>query len=136
MPKISLIITSEKLDKLFPAATLATTAAISGWDADLFFTFWGLLALKKGYEPSAVSEDYKYCSDMLMGAIESGAMIGWHELLEQGRATGRIRIYACSATLGLFGMKEDDLESFVDEVAGASTFLGLARDADVSLFIS
>ncbi len=136
MSKISLIVASEKLDKLFPAITLATTAAISGWEADLFFTFWGLLALKKGYEPSMVSKDYQDYSERLTEAVASGSMPGWRELLEQGKATGNIRIYACSATLGLFKMKEGDLESFVDGVAGASTFLGLARDADVSLFIS
>lgn len=138
MAKLALIVTSEKLDKLFPAVTLATTAAISGWEADMFFTFWGLLALKKGYEPSSVSEDYQEYQDMLAGgAIDSGTMPGWREVLEQGgRETGKIKIYACSTTLGLFGMKEDDLETFVDGVAGAATYLGMARDSDVSLFIS
>lgn len=136
MSKIALIIASEKLDKLFPAITLATTAAISGWKADLFFTFWGLLALRQGYEPSMVSTDYLEYGDMVKAALVSGTMPGWRELLEQGRKTGNVRVYACSATLGLFGMKEEDLESFVDGVAGASTFLGMARDSDVSLFIS
>ncbi|MFN3268929.1 MAG: DsrE/DsrF/DrsH-like family protein, partial [Zestosphaera sp.] len=46
MPKISLIVASEKLDKLFPAVILATTAATMGWESEVFFTFWGLLALK------------------------------------------------------------------------------------------
>lgn len=136
MTKISLIVASEKIDKLFPAVTLATTAAISGWEVDLFFTFWGLLALKKGYEPSQVSEDYQEFSKKLTAAIDSGAMPGWRTLLDQGKETGGIRIYACSATLGLFEMTEDDLEPFVDGVAGAATFLGLARESDVSLFIS
>jgi peroxiredoxin family protein len=136
MSKIALIVASEKLDKLFPAITLATTAAVSGWDADLFFTFWGLLALKKGYEPSGVSLDYQDYSMKMKDALASGAIPGWRELLEQGRATGNVRVYACSSSLGMFGMKEEDLEAFVDGVAGASTFLGMARDADVSLFIS
>ncbi|WAI01419.1 DsrE/DsrF/DrsH-like family protein [Methanogenium organophilum] len=136
MTKLSLIVTSEKIDKLFPATTLATTAAISGWEADIFFTFWGLLALKKGYEPSQVSLDYQEYGDKLSGAIASGAMPGWRELLEKGKATGRVKVYACSATMALFGMTEDELETFVDGVAGAATYLGLARDADVSLFIS
>jgi peroxiredoxin family protein len=134
--KISIIVASEKLDKLIPAITLATTAAISGWKADLFFTFWGLLVLKRGYEPSMVSTDYQDFGGMLKDALASGAMPAWRELLEQGRETGNIRVYACSSTLGVFQMKEEDLESFVDGVAGASTFLGMARDSDVSLFIS
>jgi peroxiredoxin family protein len=136
MPKIALIVASEKMDKLFPAVTLATTAAISGWEAEMFFTFWGLLALKKGYEPSGVSLDYKAYEGKLAEALASGSIPGWKTVLEQGLSTGRIRIHACSTTLGLFGMKEEDLEGFVDSIAGAATFLSKAKGSDVSLFIS
>jgi peroxiredoxin family protein len=136
MTKIAIIVASEKLDKLFPAVTLATTGVLSGWEAELFFTFWGLLALRKGSESSGVSGDYKMYETKLKEAMASGVMPGWKAVLEQGRKTGRIRVYACSATLGLFGMKPEDLESFVDDVAGAATFLSKAKGADVTLFIS
>jgi len=136
MSKIALIVASEKMDKLYPAVTLATTAAISGWDAEMFFTFWGLLALKKGYEPSGVSLDYKAYEGKLTEALATGSIPDWKTVLEQGQATGRIRIYACSTTLGMFGLKQEDLESFVDGIAGAATFLSKAKGSDVSLFIS
>ncbi len=136
MSKIALIVASEKMDKLYPAVTLATTAAISGWDAEMFFTFWGLLALKKGYEPSGVSLDYKAYEGKLTEALATGSIPYWKTVLEQGQATGRIRIYACSTTLGMFGLKQEDLESFVDGIAGAATFLSKAKGSDVSLFIS
>ncbi len=136
MPKIALIVASERLDKLFPAATLATTAAVSGWEAELFFTFWGLLALKKGYEPSHVSLNYREHEDRLKEALASGSMPGWKQVLEQGLATGRVRIYACSTSLSMFGMTPEDLAEFVTSVAGAATFLGRAKDAEVTLFIS
>ena len=136
MSKIALIVASEKMDKLYPAVTLATTAAISGWDAEMFFTFWGLLALKKGYEPSGVSLDYKAYEGKLTEALATGSIPDWKTVLEQGRATGRIRIYACSTTLGMFGLKQEDLESFVDGIAGAATFLSKAKGSDISLFIS
>ncbi|MEM2273318.1 MAG: DsrE/DsrF/DrsH-like family protein, partial [Candidatus Bathyarchaeia archaeon] len=42
MPKLSIIVSSERLDKLFPAVTLAVTAAAMGWESEMFFTFWGL----------------------------------------------------------------------------------------------
>jgi peroxiredoxin family protein len=136
MSKIAIIVASEKMDKLFPAVTLATTAALSGWDAAMFFTFWGLLALKKGYEPSGVSIDYKAYEGKLTQALASGSIPGWKTVLEQGLATGRIKIYACSTTLGMFGFRQEDLESFVDSIAGAATFLAKAKGSDVSLFIS
>lgn len=136
MPKIALIVASEKLDKLFPAVTLATTAAVSGWEAEMFFTFWGLLALKKGYQPSGVSLDYKAYEPKLAEALAAGSIPGWRSVLEQGVATGRIHIHACSTSIGMFDIKKEDLEDFVDSIAGAATFLGKAKGADVTLFIS
>ncbi|MEO3993482.1 MAG: DsrE/DsrF/DrsH-like family protein [Desulfurococcaceae archaeon TW002] len=136
MPKISVIVASEKLDKLFPAVILAMTAATMGWESEIFFTFWGLLALKKEYEPKEVSSDYKVYEDGLRNAIRSGAMPGWREILEQGRKTGKLRIYACSTTMSLLGVKTEDLVEYVDGVVGAATFLNRAKDSDINLFIS
>ncbi|MEM3437385.1 MAG: DsrE/DsrF/DrsH-like family protein [Nitrososphaerales archaeon] len=136
MPKISIIVSSEKLDKLFPAVTLATTSAIMGWESEIFFTFWALLALKKGYEPKEVSLDYKSYEDDLKKAVSSGAMPNWLEVLEQGKKTGRLKVYACSTTMDLFGMKSKDLVEYVDEIVGAASFLSKAKDSDINLFIS
>lgn len=136
MPKIAIILASEKLDKLFPAINLITTAAISGWEAEIFFTFWALLALKKGYEPSEVSLDYQKYSGRLSEALASGAMPGWRTVLNQGLATGKVKIYACSTSIGLFGLKAEDLEGYVHSVVGAATFLGKAKNAEVTLYIS
>ncbi len=136
MPKISIIVASEKLDKLFPAATLATTAAVMGWESEMFFTFWGLLALKKDYEPKEVSSDYKIYEDNLRGAVSSGAMPSWLEILEQGKKTGRLKVYACSTTMSFLSVKTEDLVEYVDEIVGAASFLSKAKDSDINLFIS
>ncbi|MEM2341724.1 MAG: DsrE/DsrF/DrsH-like family protein [Candidatus Bathyarchaeia archaeon] len=136
MPKISIIVSSEKLDKLFPAVTLATTAAAMSWESEIFFTFWGLLALKKSYEPKEVSSDYKGYEDELKRAVSSGAIPNWREILEQGKKTGRLKIYACSTTMNLLGIKAEDLVEYVDDVVGAATFLSKAKDSDINLFIS
>lgn len=42
---ISIIVSS--MNRLFPAAALATTAATMGWESEVFFTFWGPLSLKE-----------------------------------------------------------------------------------------
>lgn len=136
MPKISIIVSSEKLDKLFPAVTLATTAAVMGRESEIFFTFWGLLVLKKGYEPKEVSSDYKHYEDDLRRAVSSEAMPSWLEVLEQGKRTGRLKVYACSTTMNLLNVKTEDLVEYVDEVVGAASFLGKAKDSDINLFIS
>ena len=45
--KLSMIVISGDMDKLFAAFSVATGAAASGMDVTMFFTFWGLRALKK-----------------------------------------------------------------------------------------
>ena len=136
LPKLSIIVASEKLDKIFPAVTLASTAAVMGWESEMFFTFWGLLALKKDYEPSEVSPDYKDYGEELKKAVSSGAMPEWRKVLDQGKKTGKLKIYACSTTMSLLGIKREDLREFVDEIVGAAYFLGKAKYSDVNLFIS
>lgn len=135
MPKISIIIASDKLDKLFPAATLATTATVMGWDAELFFTFWALLALKKDYEPKEVSTDYKIYEDELKKAMSSGSIPKWRDILEQGKKTGRLKVYACSTTMDLFKLKANDLSEYVDGIVSAAYFLNSAKDSNITLFI-
>ncbi|MCS7097527.1 MAG: DsrE/DsrF/DrsH-like family protein [Candidatus Methanomethyliaceae archaeon] len=134
--KISIIVASEKLDKLFPAVTLATTATMMGWEAEIFFTFWGLLALKKDYEPKEVSTDYKIYEDNLRKAMSSGAMPNWKEILEQGKKTGKLKVYACSTTMNLFNIKAENLAEYVDDVVGAAFFLSRSKDSNITLFIS
>jgi len=136
MPKISIVVASDKIDKVFPAVTLATTASVMGWEAELFFTFWGLLALKRGYEVKEVSLDYKAFEESLRKAISFRAIPSWREVLEQGKKSGRLKVYACSTTMGLLGIKEEDLIEDVDEVVGAATFLSKAKDSDINFFIS
>ena len=102
----------------------------------MFFTFWGLLTLKKDYEPSEVSPDYKDYGEELKKAVSSGAMPEWRKVLDQGKKTGKLKIYACSTTMNLLGIKREDLREFVDEIVGAAYFLGKAKYSDVNLFIS
>lgn len=46
-PSMALIATKGTLDWAYPPFILASTAAALGWDVSIFFTFYGLLLLKK-----------------------------------------------------------------------------------------
>jgi peroxiredoxin family protein len=46
-PSMSIIATKGTLDWAYPPFILASTAAALGWRVDIFFTFYGLLLLKK-----------------------------------------------------------------------------------------
>ena len=49
-PSMSIIATKGTLDWAYPPFILASTAAALGWNVNIFFTFYGLLLLKKKIE--------------------------------------------------------------------------------------
>ena len=49
-PSMSIIATKGTLDWAYPPFILASTAAALGWQVDIFFTFYGLLLLKKDFD--------------------------------------------------------------------------------------
>jgi len=55
--------------------------------------------------------------------------------LRQACIEGGVNLIGCQMTVDLFGFTRDDFIPEVKEYCGAATFLPMARDADVSLFI-
>jgi len=57
------------------------------------------------------------------------------EELRSACVEGGVNLIGCQMTVDLFGYTHDDFIPEVKEYCGAATFLPMARDADVSLFI-
>ncbi len=54
-PSMAMIATKGTLDWAYPPFILASTSAALGWDTSIFFTFYGLLLLKKDLDDTLVS---------------------------------------------------------------------------------
>ena len=70
---------------------------------------------------------------MMKGWMRDARMPSVEQFLDMARESGA-KLFACSTTMGVMGVKERDLLPGVD-IAGATAFLDFAADADVSLFI-
>jgi peroxiredoxin family protein len=55
------------------------------------------------------------------------------EFIEMAQGLG-VRFFACSTTMGVMGVEENDLIKGAD-IAGAAAFLDYAATADVQLFV-
>jgi peroxiredoxin family protein len=55
--------------------------------------------------------------------------------LREASIEGGVNLIGCQMTIDLFGFRREDFIPEVKEYVGAATFLPMARDADVSLFI-
>ena len=134
--KLAMIVESGTLDKLYCAFILGSTATSMGWEAHLYFTFWGLQAIVKGaMEKAGLPIDYKQMEKSMRERLKEMKYPTPYDLLKRMKSSGLLKIYACTPTMEMFGIKRESLIPEVDEMAGAATFLNIAAGADVTLFI-
>jgi len=134
--KHAYVVHSGTLDKLYPVFMLASTGGAMDAEVHLFFTFWGLDAVKKGgLNKAKLPGIMSVGTGMMKGKIKNVGVPSLPELLKMCRDTENVKIYACSTTMAMMDVKEEDLIDEVDEIVGAATFLDLAMDAQVQMFI-
>jgi peroxiredoxin family protein len=134
--KLALVVHSGTLDKLLCAFTLGSTAVAMDIETHIYFTFWGLTMLKKGaMENAQLPATYKQYEGMLKTKLKEMKYPTPYEMLKRMKASGNVKIYACSPTMQMFGITKDTLIPEVDQIAGAAAFLDIAADADINLLI-
>ncbi len=134
--KHAYVVHSGTLDKLYPVFMLASTGGAMDAEVHLFFTFWGLDAVKKGgLDKAKLPGIMSLGTGMMKGKIKNVGVPSLTELMKMCRDTGNVKIYACSTTMAMMDVKKEELIDEVDEIVGAATFLDLAMDAQVQMFI-
>ncbi len=135
--RMSLVVFSGAADKLMAVATLATGAVAMGMEVELFLTFWGLEAFRKGTakEQPPISAEFASYGPLMAELMQKKGVPHWLDTLRAARELGDLKIFACSATMELFEHTLDELEDVVDEVTGVATFVERAKEAKITLFI-
>ena len=155
--KLTIIAWGGNLDQIWPTTILATTAAASGMESSVFFTFWGLFAIVKP-DVRIIGDNWmqKMMSVMNPGSAQRAKLSRYHfagagpamfkklaqdhqvatpdELIGLANDLG-VRLIPCQMTMDLLGLKREDLIDGLEEPIGAATALAEMRDAAVSLFI-
>jgi peroxiredoxin family protein len=155
--KLTIIAWGGDLDRIWPTTILATTAAASGMEASVFFTFWGLFAIVKP-DVRITGENWmqKMMSVMNPGSAQK-AKLSHYQFLGAGPAMFKklandhhvakpdelitlagelgVRLIPCQMTMDLLGLQPDDLLDGLEEPIGAATAIAEMREAAVSLFI-
>jgi len=133
---MAFVVHSGTLDKLYPVLMLASTGGAMDAEVHLFFTFWGLDAVKKGgFDKAKLPGIMSLGTGMMKSKIKSVGVPSLPEIFAMCRDTENVKIYACSTTMEMMDVSKDELIPEVDEIVGAATFLDIAMDADVQMFI-
>jgi peroxiredoxin family protein len=154
--KLSIIAFSGDFDKLTAVFTLATGAAAVGYEVNLFFTFWGLdaIKIKKGRSPVGKGFLAKMFGIMMGGLkaspvsrlnfcgispkifrylMRKNNVAPLEELLEVAKQL-EINFYACEMAMHILGLQKSDFIPEVKEVLGVVSFLNLSEGGQ-TLFI-
>ena len=83
----------------------------------------------------AIVPGFESMATMLMKQTIHNKGVAGIEELRTACIEGGVNLIGCQMTVDLFGYKPEDFIVEVKEYCGAATFLPMARDADVSLFI-
>jgi peroxiredoxin family protein len=128
--KVSIIVSKGSLEGVYPALIMANGARMEGIEANVFFTFFGLEAInKKHYEHlmvATVGNPGLHIPTML-GGLPGMSSFVTHQMEKKIAeldippipefvtmlADSGAKLYACKATVDMFGLDRDD---FIDEV--------------------
>jgi peroxiredoxin family protein len=149
---------SGDFDKVLPTLIMSSVAAASGYKAQVFLTFWGLLPfVKDDVRITGENRMQKMLSfmqrpgisHMKMSKMNFMGMGPWmigklseqynvaspQELLEACQLMG-VEFLPCQMTMDMFGLKREDMIDGLGEPVGAATVLELMTEQHTgSLFI-
>ncbi len=152
----TIIVFSGDLDRVLASFIIANGAAAMGRPVTMFFTFWGLNVLRKankvkvqksfieamfgGMMPRGTTK--LKLSKLNMGGMGTAMMkmvmkqknVDSLETLIQKAMKAGVKIVACTMSMDIMGIKEEELIDGV-ELGGVGAYLGDAEESNVNLFI-
>ncbi len=150
------ILFSDDLDKALATFVLANGAAATGKKVSIFFTFWGLNAIKKTHKPSVAKDiwgrmfSWMLPSDSTKLSLSKMNMMGIGakmmrflmakkgvdslESLRQQAIDNGVEFIACQMSMDVMGVSRDELLDNVT-IGGVASYMERAEKANVNLFI-
>jgi peroxiredoxin family protein len=157
MSSKTIVVFSGEFDKVMAAFIIANGAAAMDDDVTMFFTFWGLNALRRDEKVSAKGKkplqkafgwmmprgperlalshmNFAGVGPKLMKrAMREQNVMSLPELIATAREQG-VRLVACTMSMDVMGLTKEELLDDI-EYAGVASYLGDADEANVNLFI-
>ena len=132
--KVSIIISKGSLEGIYPGLIMANGARMEGIDANVFFTFFGLDAINTAkhdhVKVATVPGVSTLVTHKLAGEMEKLDIPPIPEFIEMIADSGA-GLYACKASVDLFGLTKDDFIPQVQDIITVGEFYGLAAGGQI-----
>ncbi len=130
---INLVLFSGTDDKLQAAAVMTAGAAALGKPVNIFLQYWALRSFAK----AAIDADHGLAAEAgesgraSVDALARAGQASWAETFRQAKELGEVDIQACSLSMDVLGLEDDDLDPLVDGVEGVTAFYLNAGDGRI-----
>ena len=146
--KVSIVVSRGSLDGVYPGLIMANGARAEGMEANLFFTFFGLDAIHKDrYDHIKIATVGNPGLHMatLLGGLPGVSSVLTHymthkmekldippipEFIEMIADTGA-GLYACKASVDLFGLEKNDFIPQVQDIITVGEFYDIAAGGQI-----
>jgi len=146
--KVSIIVSKGSLEGIYPGLIMTNGARAEGIEANVFFTFFGLDAIHKGRHEhiklATVGNPGLHFATMLGGLPGMSAVMTHYmdhkmaqldippipEFIEMIADSGA-GLYACKASVDLFGLDKDDFIPQVKDIITVGEFYNLAAGGQI-----
>lgn len=155
--RLSLVLSTDYLDKVCPAFTIANAAAASGMEVTILFTCWGLnLVKRRGAHPRGEGFLARLMSFfaprgpdrlpvsrfnflglgswLMRRRMKATGIQSIPELMADARDLG-VRFIVCDNPVAIMGLRREDFVDQVDAVVGATSYVQEASGAEMTLFV-
>ncbi|MCE5329614.1 DsrE/DsrF/DrsH-like family protein [bacterium] len=153
--KLSMVVFSGDMDKLMAAFIIATGAAASDMDVTMFFTFWGLRAIKKpvntGKGLFGKMLGFMYGGDIRKATPSKFAFWGMGRWMFRKMMAAKgvlslvefrqlaldlgIKFYPCSMSMDVLEIRDEDFIEEAQPSVGVGFFIAEALESQITLFI-
>jgi peroxiredoxin family protein len=146
--KVSIVVSKGSLEGIYPALIMANGARMEGIAADLFFTFFGLDAIRSarqtGIKVATVGNPGMHMPTLL-GALPGCSALATRMMQRQMEkldippipefieliADSGASLYACRASVDMFGLELADFVPQVKDIISVGEFYGLAAGGQI-----
>jgi len=146
--KVAIVVSKGSLEGIYPALILANGARMEGIEADLFFTFFGLDAIRRDrygkIKVATVGNPGMHMATWLGAMPGFSALATWMmkrqmekidippipEFIELVHDSG-VHLYACKATVDMFGLTSDDFVPQVEDIISVGQFYEQAAGGQI-----
>lgn len=152
----TIVVFSSDLDKVLAAMIIANGARAAGNNVTLFFTFWGLNALRKTKSKAGgkniIEKAFAFMmpkgpgrlklskmnmmglgSSLMKSVMKKKNVPSLEELIENAKNSG-IKIIACTMAMDIMGIKKEELIDGI-EYAGVATYIAESKNSSGNLFV-